>query len=178
MTVPVDEDVVLAEFGTKVLEEPPVGLLSILAPVGVEDPTHMRANPSLRRVTPTCSRRHRVGLQLLELGLGERSYVHPSRREAVAQPSVDLGLIVEVIDLPVNSKSCLCLLPHAQSQAVQQIGDMSKSLFASELQAIIERLLPDERTKRKAGSPHIPDRVALAGIVFILTSSPPPCNCY
>jgi transposase len=50
---------------------------------------------------------------------------------------------------------------------------MSKELVSEELWEIIEPLLPDEPSKAKGGRPRVPDRAALAGIVFVLKSGIP-----
>src|SRR5215218_6741415 len=50
---------------------------------------------------------------------------------------------------------------------------MSKELVSDELWEIIEPLLPDEPSKPKGGRPRVPDRAALAGIVFVLKSGIP-----
>ena len=50
---------------------------------------------------------------------------------------------------------------------------MSKELVSEELWEIIEPLLPDEPSKPKGGRPRVPDRAALAGIVFVLKSGIP-----
>jgi transposase len=50
---------------------------------------------------------------------------------------------------------------------------MSKELVSDELWEIIEPLLPDEPSKAKGGRPRVPDRAALAGIVFVLKSGIP-----
>jgi len=50
---------------------------------------------------------------------------------------------------------------------------MSKELVSDELWEIIGPLLPDEPSKPKGGRPRVPDRAALAGIVFVLKSGIP-----
>ena len=50
---------------------------------------------------------------------------------------------------------------------------MSNELVSDELWEIIEPLLPDEPSKPKGGRPRVPDRAALAGIVFVLKSGIP-----
>ena len=43
-----------------------------------------------------------------------------------------------------------------------------KQLVPDEPWMIIERLLPPEPTKPDGGRPRVPDRAALAGIIFVL----------
>src|SRR5438552_18789889 len=50
---------------------------------------------------------------------------------------------------------------------------MSKPLVTDELWEIIEPLLPAEEPKPKGGRPRVPDRSALAGIIFVLRSGLP-----
>ena len=50
---------------------------------------------------------------------------------------------------------------------------MSKPLVSDELWAAIEALLPRQRPKPKGGRPRCDDRLALAGIVFVLRSGIP-----
>ena len=50
---------------------------------------------------------------------------------------------------------------------------MSKSLVSDDLWAVIEPLLPAERPKPQGGRPRCGDRVALAGIIFVLRSGIP-----
>jgi transposase len=50
---------------------------------------------------------------------------------------------------------------------------MSKSLVSDELWAIVEPLLPPEPPKPKGGRPRVPDRAALAGILFVLRTGCP-----
>jgi transposase len=50
---------------------------------------------------------------------------------------------------------------------------MSKELVSDELWEIIEPLLPPEPPKPRGGRPRVPDRAALAGIVFVLKSGIP-----
>ena len=50
---------------------------------------------------------------------------------------------------------------------------MSKPLVSDELWAIIALLLPPERHKLRGGRPRIPDRAALAGILFVVKSDIP-----
>ncbi len=45
---------------------------------------------------------------------------------------------------------------------------MSKPLVSDELWSAVEPWLPRERPKPKGGRPRVPDRAALAGIVFVL----------
>lgn len=45
---------------------------------------------------------------------------------------------------------------------------MSKPLVSDALWAAVAPLLPPERPKPKGGRPRVPDRAALAGIVFVL----------
>lgn len=47
---------------------------------------------------------------------------------------------------------------------------MSKPLVSDELWVVVEPLLPPEPAKPKGGRPRIPDRAALAGILFVLKS--------
>ena len=49
----------------------------------------------------------------------------------------------------------------------------SKSQVSDELWAVVEPLLPPEPPKPKGGRPRVPDRAALAGIVFVLRSGIP-----
>src|SRR5438046_5832346 len=50
---------------------------------------------------------------------------------------------------------------------------MSKPLVTDELWEIIEPLLPPQPPKPKGGRPRVPDRAALAGIIFVLRSGLP-----
>ena len=50
---------------------------------------------------------------------------------------------------------------------------MSKELVTEELWEIIEPLLPPEAPKPRGGRPRVPDRAALAGIIFVLKSGIP-----
>jgi len=50
---------------------------------------------------------------------------------------------------------------------------MGKELVSDELWEAIEPLLPPEPPKPKGGRPRVPDRAALAGIVFVLKSGIP-----
>ena len=50
---------------------------------------------------------------------------------------------------------------------------MAKPLVPDDLWAAIEPLLPPARPKPKGGRPPIPDRAALAGILFVLRSGIP-----
>ena len=50
---------------------------------------------------------------------------------------------------------------------------MSQQLVSDDLWEAIEPLLPRERSKPKGGRPRIPDRAALAGIVFVLRTGTP-----
>jgi transposase len=50
---------------------------------------------------------------------------------------------------------------------------MAKELVSEELWEVIESLLPKEPPKPKGGRPRVPDRSALAGIVFVLKSGIP-----
>ncbi len=50
---------------------------------------------------------------------------------------------------------------------------MAKPLVTDELWKVIEPLLPEERPKPKGGRPRVPDRAALTGILFVLTSGIP-----
>ena len=50
---------------------------------------------------------------------------------------------------------------------------MSKELVSNELWEIIEPLLPEEPPKPRGGRPRVPDRAALAGIIFVLKSGIP-----
>jgi len=47
---------------------------------------------------------------------------------------------------------------------------MSKPLVSDELWAIVAPLLPPEPPKPKGGRPRVPDRAALTGIIFVLTT--------
>src|SRR5215217_1498676 len=48
-----------------------------------------------------------------------------------------------------------------------------KELVTDELWAVVEPLLPRKRPSRKGGRPRVPDRAALTGILFVLTSGIP-----
>ena len=50
---------------------------------------------------------------------------------------------------------------------------MAKELVSDDLWEAIEPLLPKEPLKPKGGRPRVPDRAALAGIVFVLKSGIP-----
>jgi transposase len=50
---------------------------------------------------------------------------------------------------------------------------MSKVLVTDELWEAIEPLLPPEPPKPRGGRPRVPDRAALAGIIFVLKSGIP-----
>ena len=50
---------------------------------------------------------------------------------------------------------------------------MSKPLVSDELWSAVERWLPRERPKPKGGRPRVPDRAALAGILFVLKTGLP-----
>jgi transposase len=50
---------------------------------------------------------------------------------------------------------------------------MSKPLVSDELWAMVQPLLPLERSKPKGGRPRIADRAALAGILFVLRTGCP-----
>jgi transposase len=50
---------------------------------------------------------------------------------------------------------------------------MGKPLVSDELWEAIEPLLPPEPSKPRGGRPRVPDRAALAGIVFVLKSGIP-----
>lgn len=50
---------------------------------------------------------------------------------------------------------------------------MAKELVSDELWEAIEPLLPKEPPKHKGGRPRVPDRAALAGIVFVLKTGIP-----
>jgi transposase len=50
---------------------------------------------------------------------------------------------------------------------------MSKKLVSDELWEIVEPLLPPEPPKPKGGRPRLPNRAALAGIIFVLKSGIP-----
>ncbi len=50
---------------------------------------------------------------------------------------------------------------------------MAKELVSDDLWEAIEPLLPEEPLKPKGGRPRVPDRAALAGIVFVLKSGIP-----
>lgn len=50
---------------------------------------------------------------------------------------------------------------------------MGKPLASDELWSVIVPLLPPERPKPKGGRPRVPDRAALTGIIFVLTSGIP-----
>jgi len=45
---------------------------------------------------------------------------------------------------------------------------MSELLVTDELWAVVEPLLPKESSKPKSGTPRVPDRATLAGILFVL----------
>ena len=48
---------------------------------------------------------------------------------------------------------------------------MAKELVSDELWKTIEPLLPDESPKPKGSKPRVDNRVALAGIIFVLKSA-------
>ena len=50
---------------------------------------------------------------------------------------------------------------------------MAKPLVSNELWALVAPLLPPEPPKPKGGRPRVPDRAALAGIIFVLKSGIP-----
>jgi transposase len=50
---------------------------------------------------------------------------------------------------------------------------MVKQLVPEELWTIVEPLLPPERPKPDGGRPRVPDRAALAGIIYVLKSGIP-----
>ena len=50
---------------------------------------------------------------------------------------------------------------------------MAKQLVTDELWTIIAPLLPKEPPKPKGGRPRVPDRAALTGIIFVLTTGLP-----
>jgi transposase len=50
---------------------------------------------------------------------------------------------------------------------------MAKVLVTDELWKVVEPLLPEEPPKPKGGRPRVPDRAALAGIIFVLKSGIP-----
>jgi transposase len=50
---------------------------------------------------------------------------------------------------------------------------MSKPLVSDELWATVRPLLPPERPRPKGGRPRVPDRAALAGIIFVLRTGCP-----
>ena len=50
---------------------------------------------------------------------------------------------------------------------------MSKPLVTDELWTIVQPLLPKEPPKPKGGRPRVPDRAALAGILFVLKTGIP-----
>ena len=50
---------------------------------------------------------------------------------------------------------------------------MAKPLVSDELWAIIEPLLPPKPAQPKGGRPPVPDRAALAGIIFVLKTGIP-----
>ena len=50
---------------------------------------------------------------------------------------------------------------------------MAKQLVPDELWTIIEPLLPPEPPKPNGGRPQVPDRAALAGIIYVLRSGIP-----
>jgi transposase len=50
---------------------------------------------------------------------------------------------------------------------------MPKPLVTDELWAVVEPLLPKEPLKPKGGRPRVPDRAALAGILFVLKTGIP-----
>ena len=50
---------------------------------------------------------------------------------------------------------------------------MARALVPDDLWAVIEPLLPPARPRPKGGRPPIPDRAALAGILFVLKSGIP-----
>src|ERR671933_1421862 len=50
---------------------------------------------------------------------------------------------------------------------------MSKPLVSDELWSAVEPWLPRERRKPKGGRPRVPDRAALAGIIFVLKTGIP-----
>ena len=50
---------------------------------------------------------------------------------------------------------------------------MAKPLVSDELWALVAPLLPPEPPKPNGGRPRVPDRAALTGIIFVLTSGIP-----
>jgi transposase len=50
---------------------------------------------------------------------------------------------------------------------------MTKQLVPDELWRLIEPLLPPELPKPNGGRPRVPDRAALAGIIYVLKSGIP-----
>jgi transposase len=50
---------------------------------------------------------------------------------------------------------------------------MAKELVADELWMVIDSLLPPEPPKPNGGRPRVPDRAALAGIIYVLKSGIP-----
>ena len=48
-----------------------------------------------------------------------------------------------------------------------------KELVSDELWAMVEPLLPKRRVSKAGGRPRVPDRAALAGVVFVLRSGIP-----
>ena len=50
---------------------------------------------------------------------------------------------------------------------------MAKELVSDELWEIVEPLLPEKPPKPKGGRPHLDDRAALSGILFVLKSGIP-----
>jgi len=54
---------------------------------------------------------------------------------------------------------------------------MAKVLVTDELWKVVEPLLPEEPPKPKGGRPRVPDRAALAGIIFVLKRAASPGRC-
>ena len=50
---------------------------------------------------------------------------------------------------------------------------MSKPLVSEELWSAVEPWLPRERPRPRGGRPRVPDRAALAGIIFVLKTGIP-----
>ncbi len=66
-------------------------------------------------------------------------------------------------------------MPYADRDRVTAVGTcfMAKQSVPDELWTIIFPLLPPEPPKPEGGSPRVPDRAALAGIIYVLKSGIP-----
>ncbi len=59
------------------------------------------------------------------------------------------------------------------AQILKRRAGMAKQLVTDELWTIIAPLLPQAPPKPKGGRPRVPDRAALTGIIFVLTTGLP-----